>query len=298
MNMGNFSSLSNQLDQPDIIIAPGIYDALGAVLVEQAGFSTAYLSGASIAYTRFGRSDIGLVTMTEVAETLTVIKERSELAVVVDADTGFGNALNVMRTVRRFETAGAAAIQLEDQTLPKRCGHLSGKSLIPTNEMVGKIKAALDARHSPSTLIIARTDAIAVEGFEQALDRAQRYHEAGADILFVEAPQSEVQMQQITTRFGSHTPLLANMVEGGKTPQKNAAELQEIGYSIVIFPGGLVRAQAVAAQEYLSSLSQHGSTSPFGDRMLNFNQLNHVLGTDELLALGESYDANNFEKDT
>lgn len=296
--MDDLSSLPSQLDQSSIVIAPGIYDALGAVLVEQAGFRAAYLSGASIAYTRFGRSDIGLVSMTEVAETLTVIKERSELSVVVDADTGFGNALNVMRTVRRFETAGAAAIQLEDQTMPKRCGHLSGKSLIPASEMVGKIKAALDARRSQSTLIIARTDAIAVEGFEQALDRAQRYQEAGADILFIEAPQSEAQMLEITARFGSQTPLLANMVEGGKTPQKNADELQEIGYSIVIFPGGLVRAQTAAAQDYLKSLSQHGSTFPFADRMLNFNQLNHILGTNELLALGESYDANNFEKKT
>lgn len=296
--MDHFPPLGNRLEQPDIVIAPGIYDALGAVLVEQTGFSTAYLSGASIAYTRFGRSDIGLVGMTEVAETLTVIKERSELSVIVDADTGFGNALNVMRTVRRFETAGAAAIQLEDQTMPKRCGHLSGKSLIPATEMVGKIKAALDARRSQSTLIIARTDAIAVEGFEQALDRAQQYQEAGADLLFVEAPQSETQMREITTRFGNQTPLLANMVEGGKTPQKNAEELQAIGYSIVIFPGGLVRAQAVAAQDYLKSLAVNGSTAPFSERMLNFNQLNQVLGTEELLALGESYDANNFEKET
>ena len=191
MVTANTDSLRAQLNDGQIIVAPGVFDALGAVLVARAGFRAVYLSGASIAYTRFGRPDIGLVGMSEAADTLSAITERCETPVIMDGDTGFGNALNVMRTVRRFEAAGASAIQLEDQTMPKRCGHLRGKTLVAPDEMVGKIHAALDTRRSHDTLIIARTDAIAVDGFTQALDRADRYLEAGADILFIEAPQSE-----------------------------------------------------------------------------------------------------------
>ena len=293
--MTSHPSIKDQLSSDGIVVTPGVFDALGAVLVEQAGFHAAYLSGASIAYTRFGRPDIGLVSMSEVADTLSAITERSGLRIVVDADTGFGNALNVMRTVRLFETAGAAAIQLEDQTQPKRCGHLAGKTLVPTAEMVGKIKAALDARRSTETLIIARTDGIAVEGFDAALERAERYIEAGADIMFVEAPQSEDQMHAIIKQFGGRIPLLANMVEGGKTPQKSASELGTFGYSLVIFPGGMVRALAHTAQAYLASLKEHGSTLPFRDNMLDFDGLNELIGTNEMLTLGAEYDAKNFE---
>jgi 2-methylisocitrate lyase-like PEP mutase family enzyme len=288
-------TLRDQLAGKDIAVAPGVFDAFGAVLAEQAGFHAAYLSGASVAYTRFGRPDIGLVGMSEVAETLSVITERNSLRIVVDADTGFGNALNVMRTVRSFESAGAAGIQLEDQTLPKRCGHLAGKTLVSTGEMVGKIQAALDARRSETTLIIARTDGIAVEGFDAALERAERYAEAGADMLFIEAPQTEAQMLQIAERFGNRLPLMANMVEGGKTPQKNADELAEIGFSLAIFPGGMVRAIAKTMQAYLASLKTHGTNTPFKDRMLDFDGLNALLGTNDMLALGAGYDAKNFE---
>jgi 2-methylisocitrate lyase-like PEP mutase family enzyme len=294
--MNVIAPVKEQLAGSDIVVAPGISDALGSILIEQAGFQTAYLSGASIAYTRFGRPDIGLVTMSEVANALSSITERSILQVIVDADTGFGNALNVMRTVKILENAGAAAIQLEDQTLPKRCGHLAGKKLVSTGEMVGKIKAALDARRSDKTLIIARTDGIAVEGFDLALERAARYAEAGADVLFVEAPQTENQMQSIARQFSGKLPLMANMVEGGKTPQKSASELQELGFSLVIFPGGMVRAVARTIQAYAASLRQHGSTLPFRDNMLNFDELNELLGTREMLSLGENYDAANFEE--
>jgi 2-methylisocitrate lyase-like PEP mutase family enzyme len=288
-------SLPKQLAASTITVAPGVYDALGAVLVQQAGFHVAYLSGASIAYTRFGRPDIGLVGMSEVAETLSAITERSGLPVIVDADTGFGNALNVMRTVRLFESNGAAAIQLEDQTLPKRCGHLAGKTLVSQGEMVGKIKAALDARRQAETLIIARTDGIAVEGFDAALERSEHYVEAGADVLFVEAPQSVIQMQAIVARFGDRVPLMANMVEGGMTPQQNADALQKIGYSLVIFPGGMVRAMAQSVRAYLASLKTHGTNQPFRNQMLDFSELNQVLGTENMLATGASYDAKNFE---
>jgi 2-methylisocitrate lyase-like PEP mutase family enzyme len=291
-------TLSSQLAADDIVVAPGIYDAFGGVMAEQAGFSAAYLSGASIAYTRFGRPDIGLVGMTEVADTLSAIAERVDIPLIVDADTGFGNALNVQRTVRLFERSGASGIQLEDQTLPKRCGHLAGKTLVTTGEMVGKIKAATDARHSAGTQIIARTDAIAVEGFDAALDRADAYLDAGADVLFVEAPRTPEDMKTMVDRFRGRVPLLANMVEGGKTPLLSAEELQDIGFSLVIFPGGLVRAVAHMAQEYFASLRTSGTTTPYRNRMLDFDQLNGLLGTDKMLEHGAAYDARNFEVDT
>ncbi|HJM51988.1 MAG TPA: isocitrate lyase/PEP mutase family protein [Alphaproteobacteria bacterium] len=278
-----------------ILVVPGIYDGLGAALAERAGFQALYLSGASIAYTRFGRPDIGLVSMSEVADTLALISERSDLPLIVDADTGFGNALNVQRTVARFERDGAAAIQLEDQTLPKRCGHLAGKTIVPAAEMVGKIKAACDARRH-DTIIVARTDAIAVEGLELALERAERYAEAGADVLFVEAPRDDDEMATVCRRFGGRVPLLANMVEGGSTPMHRAAELESMGYSIALFPSGLVRAQAKLTTEYFASLAEHGWNQPLGNRMLDFQGLNDLLGTADILAAGQAYDAANFER--
>ncbi len=280
-----------------IVVAPGAYDALGAALAEDAGFDALYLSGASIAYTRLGRPDVGLVSMSEVADVLSLVRERVRTPIIVDADTGFGNALNVARTVRLFERLGAAAIQLEDQTLPKRCGHLAGKTLVSAAEMVGKLRAALDARQDDDTLIVARTDAIAAEGLEAALERAERYRQAGADVLFVEAPRSAVEIAQITARFAGRAPLLANMVEGGRTPLADAAELQRLGYSVAIFPGGLVRALAGLAREYFASLKAHGSNEPFRARMLDFGQLNELIGTAALLAAGQRFDARNHEQD-
>lgn len=289
------TELRERLDRGDIVVAPGVYDGLSALVASQAGFEALYLSGASIAYTRFGRSDIGLVSMSEVADTLGAICERVETPIIVDADTGFGNALNVQRTVRLFERNGAAGIQLEDQSTPKRCGHLDGKTLVSTGEMVGKIKAALDARASEDTLIVARTDAIAVEGIAAAMERADRYIEAGCDVLFVEAPQSMDEMRSIISRFGNRVPLMANMVEGGKTPLLSSAELARIGYRLAIFPGGLTRALAHCMQAYFASLQQHGTTAPFRDRMLDFSALNALIGTPELLDEGRKYDPSRHE---
>ena len=232
------------------VLAPGVYDALSALIAEQAGFGALYLSGASIAYTRLGRSDIGLTTYSEVEDTLARITERVATPVIVDADTGFGNALNTQRTVRGLERAGAAMIQLEDQTFPKRCGHLDGKAVIPAAEMRGKLRAAVDARAHASTLILARTDALAVEGLEAALDRAESYLEAGADALFIEALRTPEQMQAACSRFAHRAPLLANMVEGGKTPVQSADALTALGFRIVIFPGGTARAVAHTLQGY------------------------------------------------
>ena len=283
-------SLRQRLAEDAILVAPGVYDALSAALASDAGFQAVYLSGASVAYTRLGGPDLGLVSVTVVADTIARIRERVATPLIADADTGFGNALNVGRTVRLFERAGASCIQLEDQSFPKRCGHLKGKTLVPAAEMVGKVRAALDARASADTLIMARTDAIAVEGFKAAVDRAERYVEAGADVLFVEAPESEDQMRDLNARFAGRVPLLANMVEGGRTPFLAADALEALGYSVVIFPGGLVRALTKAAQDYFATLKAHGTTTPFADRMLDFGGLNALLGTEAILAAGAKYD--------
>jgi 2-methylisocitrate lyase-like PEP mutase family enzyme len=283
-------NLKSRLAEPRLLLAPGVYDALTALIAEQSGFEAVYLSGASIAYTRLARSDVGLTTMSEVCETLATIRERIAIPIIVDADTGFGNALNMQRTIARFERAGANLIQIEDQTFPKRCGHLQGKGVVGAGEMVGKIKAALDARTSSETLIIARTDAVAVEGFAPALERAEHYLEAGADVLFIEAVKNEEQMREVNARFKGRLPLLANMVEGGQTPIKSAADLEAIGYRIAIFPGGTTRAVAHTLQAYYGSLKQHGTTAPFRERMLDFDQLNALIGTPELLAKGKRYD--------
>ncbi len=273
-----------------LLVAPGVYDALTASLAAAAGFRALYVSGAAIAYTRLGRPDIGLVSMNEVAETVALLRDRVPTPLIVDADNGYGNALNVQRTVRVFERAGATAIQLEDQTMPKRCGHLRDKSLIPTAEMVGKVRAALDARASEDTLIIARTDAVAVEGLAPAIERARRYAEAGADILFVEAPQSRGQLAEVTAALRGLCPLMANIVDGGDTPPLPQAELAALGFRLVIFPGGIVRALARTAQGYYASLAEHGSNLPFAGRMFDFTQLNALIGTPEMLALGATYE--------
>ena len=272
------------------VLAPGIYDALTGLIAAEAGAKAVYLSGASIAYTRFGRSDIGLVSVSEVHDTLAAITDRIDIPVIVDADTGFGNALNVQRTVRNFERVGASAIQLEDQSFPKRCGHLAGKTLVSKNEMVGKIKASLDTRKNEDTLIIARTDARAVEGLDAALDRAAAYRDAGADILFIEAPQSLEEMKNITATFGDELPLLANMVEGGKTPISSVNELEDIGYHLAIFPGGAVRAIAHHLNAYYSGLLRDGNNKKFSEKMYDFDGLNEVIGTKELLAQGKKYE--------
>ena len=282
-------TLRSLLSKPPIVVAPGVYDPLTALIANQAGFRSLYISGAAIAYTRLGRPDIGLVSMSEVVETVALIGDRVETNLIVDADNGYGNALNVQRTVRLFEKVGAHAIQLEDQSFPKRCGHLDDKSLISADEMVGKIKAAVDARHSRDTLIIARTDAVSVEGLDQAIERASKFREAGADVLFVEAPKTKADLAGIVKRIGDGIPLMANMVEGGKTPILSGPELEALGFSLVIFPGGIVRTLARTAIDYYASLAEHGTTQPFIERMFGFNEMNALLGTPEMLKLGKRF---------
>lgn len=289
--MNNTTEFAQRLAAPQIILAPGVYDALSALVAEQAGFEALYLSGASIAYTRLGRSDVGLTTYTEVEDTLARITERVRTPVIVDADTGFGNALNTQRTVRGFERAGAAMVQIEDQGFPKRCGHLHGKSVVSVAEMCGKLKAAVDARHHASTLILARTDALAVEGIDAAFDRAEAYLACGVDALFIEALRTPEQMDAACQRFAHRIPLLANMVEGGKTPVQSAQELQQRGFRIAIFPGGTARAVAHTLQRYYASLHTHQTTAPFKDQMLDFDGLNALIGTPELMAQGRRYES-------
>ncbi len=282
-------NLKSRLEQPRPLLAPGVYDALSGLMAEQAGFEALYLSGASIAYTRLGRSDVGLTTFSEVEDTLARITERVAAPVIVDADTGFGNALNLQRTVRGFERAGAAMVQIEDQTFPKRCGHLDGKTVVPVREMQGKLRAALDARRSAQTLILARTDALALEGLEATLERAEAYLECGVDALFIEALRTHEQMIAACARFAQRVPLLANMIEGGKTPLHSVDELGALGFRIVIFPGGTVRAVSHALGGYYASLKGSGSTAAWRDRMFDFDGLNGVIGTPELLARGQRY---------
>ena len=287
-------TLKQRLADGPAVLAPGAYDALSALLIQQAGFEAVYLSGASVAYTQLGRPDIGLVSLDHVVDVASRICERVELPLIVDADTGFGNALNVQRTVRLLERAGASAIQLEDQSFPKRCGHLRGKGVIPAGEMAGKVRAAADARASADTLIIARTDALAIEGFGAALDRAEAYLEAGADVLFIEAPRSLEQMRQAVSRFAGRAPLLANMVEGGDTPLSSLNALSDLGYRLVLSPGALVRALIPAAEAFLATLKRDGATEAFGERMTDLTGVwagpFDLPSLGDMLATGRTYE--------
>jgi 2-methylisocitrate lyase-like PEP mutase family enzyme len=289
--MGSIDSrtLKARLREPGAVLAPGVYDPFSALVAARSGFEALYLSGAAVAYTSHGRSDVGLTTATETADVLGRITDRVTTPVIVDGDTGYGNALNTQRTVRLFERAGAAAIQLEDQGFPKRCGHLDDKTLIAQAEMCGKLKAALDARSSDRTLIVARTDAVAVEGLESALARAEAYLTCGVDVLFIEALRSPADMAHACQQFDGRVPLLANMVEGGKTPLRSAGELGQMGFKVVIFPGGVVRFLGRQMKRYFDSLHATGSTNAMRPEMLDFDELNDVIGTQQLLSLGKRY---------
>lgn len=270
-----------------IVVAPGAYDALTARLVERAGFPAVYLSGAGVSYTHLARPDLGLVTLDEMVAHASAITAAVGIPVVADGDTGFGNALNVQRTVRAYEGAGLAGIQLEDQTFPKRCGHLEGKDVVGAEEMAGKIRAAVDARRDASFVIIARTDAIATHGLAEALDRLRRYAAAGADVLFADGPNTIEELRAIPQALPR--PAMANMVEGGRTPLLTASELAALGYRLVIFPNSLVRLFARQGAALLESLRASGSTEAEGDRMLSFEELNLLLGARDLLQSGRRY---------
>jgi 2,3-dimethylmalate lyase len=281
-------SLRQRLSRAEILVAPGAYDALTARLIEASGFEAVYLSGAGVSYTALGQPDLGLLTQTEMVGRVASVAEAVALPLIADGDTGYGSAVNLMRTVRHYEQAGAAAIQIEDQRFPKRCGHLSGKELLPAEEMAGKIRAARAARRSEEFLIIARTDARSVAGLDEAVRRGRNYVEAGADVLFVESPHSRDELQAIGHAF-PNVPLLANMVEGGKTPLLGADELQAMGYSLVIFPNSLTRRFARAGLELLAELKARGSTDHLLDQMMPFAELNQLLGIERYRQLERTY---------
>ena len=275
------TTLRQLLKVDDIVVAPGVYDGLSARLARHAGFAAVYATGGGIARS-MGYPDLGLLGLTEVVERLAGIVEHAGVPVIADADTGYGNALNVRRAVREFERAGVAALHLEDQTFPKRCGHLDDKSLVPTAEMAGKLRAARDAAGDPDLVLIARTDAIAVEGLDAAIERAHAYAEAGADVLFVEAPTTEAQIEAIARRLPG--PKLLNMFEGGKTPLVPLARLRELGYRIVIIPSDLQRAAIRGMQDVLAAIRRDGNSRALADRMASFSERETIVGTAEYLA--------------
>lgn len=274
------------------VILPGAFDALSARLIEAAGFGAVYLTGAGLANASLGVPDIGLVTATELRDHVARVADVVGIPLVVDADTGFGNAINMQRTVRQLERAGASALQIEDQVFPKKCGHFAGKAVIPADEMVQKVRAAVDARGSENLLIIARTDARAVSTLGEALDRAHRYQEAGADILFVEAPESVEELAAIGAEFD--VPLVANMVEGGKTPLLSAGELAELGFSLVLFANAALRVSQRAISELLRELYSEGGTSGALERMATWDERQASVGKPEFDALEQKYSTREF----
>jgi 2-methylisocitrate lyase-like PEP mutase family enzyme len=276
------SALRKLLVKGEMLIAPGVFDGLSARLVEQAKFKAIYASGGAISRSA-GYPDIGLLSVSEVIATLEKIVDATSLPVIADADTGFGNAINVHRTVKAFERIGVAALHLEDQEFPKRCGHLAGKSLITASEMCQKIRVARDALSDDDFVLIARTDAIAAEGFEAALDRAEQYIEAGADVIFVEAPQSLEQIQTIAKRIKA--PKLINMFYGGKTPLVPIDQLQSMGYQIVIIPSDLQRSAIYAMQQTLNTIKKDGDSKAIAGQLTSFSERESIIGTADYLDL-------------
>lgn len=269
-------SLRDRINDDKILVAAGAHDGLTALLAERAGMEAVYQGGYAVAAHHHGLPDIGLIGLTDIARSLRNMTAVSSVPVMVDADTGYGAEPGVRRTVMELERAGAAAIQIEDQVFPKRCGHMEGKQVISTDDMVSKIRAAVEARRNPETVIIARTDALQVTGLDDAIDRCNTYAEAGADLVFVDAPGSREELAEIARRVDA--PSMANMSETGKTPLLSAAELEELGYKVVIFPSTQTWIFAKVYQEFLDELKEKGTTREFTDRMMSFNDVNELLG--------------------
>ena len=276
-----------QMNRREAMIVPGAGNALTARVIADRQFEAVYVTGAGIANTHLGTPDIGLVTLTELAATVSTIAEICQLPLVVDIDTGFGNAINTRRTVRLIERAGGFAMQIEDQVFPKKCGHFSGKAVIPVEEALSKIKAAVDAREDENTMIIARTDARAIDGIEAALDRAEAFIEAGADMTFVEAPRSEAEMEMITKRLS--VPQVANMVVGGTTPLTPQARLVELGFSLILYANTPLQAAMRAMTDVLSALKLDGDVSRVIDRLADFDERQRLVDKASYDALEERY---------
>lgn len=281
------AALRAAMGQKAALLAPGAANALTARIIEDCGFDICYVTGAGIANTLLGVPDVGLVTMTELADTVAAISEIATMPLVVDIDTGFGNAVNTYRTVRVLERAGAAALQMEDQVFPKKCGHFAGKAVIPLDEMTAKIRAAVDAREDPNLMIIARTDAAAVDGFAAALDRAEAFIAAGADMTFVEAPTTEAELAMIPARLA--VPQLANMVVGGKTPLLPQARLAEMGFSLVLYANAPLQAAMRAMHDVLTALHRDGGLDAVADRLAGFEERQRLVSKHVYDALEARY---------
>lgn len=286
--MRRTTRLKALIERPEILLCPGVYDAYLARAVEQAGFGAVYMTGAGVSHSRLGVPDLGLVSFSEMLDQAGRIADAVEIPLIADADTGYGNAINVMRTIRAYERAGVAGCHIEDQEMPKRCGHFHHKRVIPVPEMLGKLAAALDAREDPDFIIIARTDARGVLGLDDALERAQSYAAAGADVIFVESPRSEAELARVAQSVDA--PLLANMVETGMTPLLPAKQLERLGFSIVIHPGAIGRFIGKQLQQFLERLKEEGTTISQLDRMLDFESQNAVVGLSEMLARAKRYE--------
>jgi carboxyvinyl-carboxyphosphonate phosphorylmutase len=281
------ASLRKLLDGTEPILAPGAYDALSARLIEAAGFSAVYMTGFGTSASLLGRPDVGLLGMSEMVDNARRIVEAVEVPVIADADTGYGNPLNVIRTVHEYERAGVAAIHIEDQVAPKKCGHMEGKQLIPADEMVAKLRAAVEARRT-DLVLIARTDARAVEGLEAALERARRYREAGADMIFFEAPQSESEIQSVAESLRD-VPLLFNWAEGGKTPPLGYARLRELGFRIIIFPLSALLAATRGVREVLATIRQDGTPTAALAELPRFGEFLDFIGLPEIQRLEQRF---------
>lgn len=282
------ASLRELFAAGETVLAPGCYDALGARLVEEAGFPAAYLTGFGSAASHLGRPDIGLMSLPEMVDQARRIAGAIDIPVLADADTGYGNSINVIRTVREYEAAGVAAIHIEDQVMPKKCGHMEGKEVVPAREMVAKVQAAVAARRSPDFLIIARTDARAVEGLDGALARARAYREAGADALFVEAPESEAEIEAVAQAFPD-VPLLFNYAEGGRTPAVTHAFLRELGFSLVIFPLSTLLVATAAMRSVLAEIKASGTPIDALPSMLRFDAFLDFIGVGEIRELEQRF---------
>lgn len=268
------------VEGPEILVLPGAHDGLTARVIEKCGFKALTAGGYSFSASLLGKPDIGLLTMTEMVHQYRNLVNAVDIPVFADADTGYGDVNNVMRTVREYEAAGVAGLFIEDQVFPKRCGHMAGKAVIPLEEMVAKIKAAIAARQDPDLVIMARTDALAVHGFDDAIRRGKAYAEAGADMIFVEAVTSEEQMRTVNREILK--PTLANMIEGGKTPLKTPQELQDLGYAVVVHPCSLTYAVAGAAMRCMTELATHGTTAGCREDMMDFDEFFRFIGAPEI----------------
>jgi carboxyvinyl-carboxyphosphonate phosphorylmutase len=288
--MKTTTALRQLLRQPGIIVAPGAYDCLTAKLIEREGFPVAYMTGAGTAVTRVGKPDLGFASLTEMLANASAIASTISVPLIADADTGYGGALNVYRTVQEYERAGVAALHLEDQAFPKRCGHLEGKEVVPLAEMVVKLRAACDARTDEDLVIIARTDALAVTGLDDTLRRCAAYAEAGADVLFVEALRTQAEIDRV--RREVEVPLLYNFVEHGKSPLLPVPQLEALGFKMVIFPGSLMLSVYTLAQRILREIRQHGTTAHLLGEMGSVVDLFNLMGMQEALALDAKWTEN------